>query len=114
MINKLGFFGFLGALGLLGFCNGQSAYFGFFGFCAYFYYFTVVPDEMFRENVRRSASTGFFVLTAAAGVGLCAAVLAQRMDWAGPAFALAFAAAVFTFSLRMAVQEFREAWGTRS
>ncbi len=114
MKNKLGFLGFFGALGLLGAYTGQSGYYGFFGFCAYFYYFTVIPDEMFRENVRRAAAAAFFVLMAVSGIGLGAALVSGCTEWAGAAFALAFAASAGTFSLLMAASELRGAWGARS
>lgn len=111
MVNKLGFLGFLGLLGLLGLLG--PGYYGFFGFCAYFYYFTVVPDELFCENVRRSASAAFFALLGAVAVGVAVVTLSGRREWAAMAFALAFAAAVVTFSLRMAYVELREAWSAR-
>ncbi len=60
MNNKLGYLGFLSLLGLLGF-TGNIGFFGFFGFIAYFRYFKVIPDELFKENIRRAATPGFFV-----------------------------------------------------
>lgn len=60
MKNKLGFLGFLGLLGLLGFFSENKSYFCFFGFLAYFRYFAVIPDELFKENVRKAATPAFF------------------------------------------------------
>ena len=60
MNNKLAYLGFLGLIGLIGF-TGNFYFFGFFGFLAYFRYFKVVPDELFKENVRRAATPSFFV-----------------------------------------------------
>ena len=60
MKNKLGFMGFLGLLGLLGFTVHNQAYFGFFGFLYFLRYFTVTPDELFLENVRKAATPAFF------------------------------------------------------
>lgn len=60
MNNKLAYLGFLGLIGLVGFA-GNFYFFGFFGFLAYFRYFKVVPDELFKENIRRAATPSFFV-----------------------------------------------------
>lgn len=60
MKNKLGFLGFLGLLGLLGFFSDNKAFFCFFGFLAYFRYFAIIPDELFKENVRKAATPAFF------------------------------------------------------
>lgn len=60
MVNKLGYLGFLGLIGLMGF-GGNFYFFGFFGFLVYFRYFRVIPDELFKENVRKAATPSFFV-----------------------------------------------------
>ncbi len=60
MKNKLGFLGFLGLLGLLGFFSENKIFFCFFGFLVYFRYFAVIPDELFKENVRKAATPAFF------------------------------------------------------
>ena len=61
MKNKLGFLGFLGLLGILGFIENNNAYFGFFGFLFYLRYFMVIPDELFRLNIRKAATPAFFI-----------------------------------------------------
>ncbi len=58
--NKLGYLGFLGLIGLLG-LKGNFYFFGFLGFLVYFRYFKVIPDELFKENVRKAATPSFFV-----------------------------------------------------
>lgn len=68
MNNKLGYLGFLGLIGLIGLA-GNYYFFGFFGFFVYFRYFKVVPDELFKENVRKAATPSFFV-----SVTVCALV----------------------------------------
>lgn len=60
MNNKLAYLGFLGLIGLIGFA-GNYYFFGFFGFLVYFRYFKVIPDELFKENVRRAATPSFFI-----------------------------------------------------
>jgi len=58
--NKLAYLGFLGLIGLIG-LNGNFYFFGFFGFLVYFTYFKVIPDELFKENVRKAATPSFFI-----------------------------------------------------
>lgn len=60
MKNILGYLGFLGLLGVLGFITDSKAYFGFFGFLGYFRYFAVIPDELFKANVKNAATPAFF------------------------------------------------------
>lgn len=101
--NKLGYFGFLGLLGLIG-LSGNHSFFGFFGFFAYLRYFTVIPDELFRENVRKAATPSFFTgITVAA---LAATVISFMKNASIPAenilalsLALSFALPVFVFTV---------------
>lgn len=73
MKNPLGLMGFLGFLGILSFISQHWPYLFFFSFFIFFRYFWVIPDELFRENVKKSATPAFFtsfvlyVLTVASG-----------------------------------------------
>lgn len=58
--NKLGYLGFLSFIGLLG-LTGNYYFLGFFCFLVYFKYFKVIPDELFKENVRKAATPSFFI-----------------------------------------------------
>lgn len=58
--NRLGYLGFLSLIGLLGF-TGNYYFFGFLGFIVYFKYFKVIPDELFKDNIRKAATPSFFV-----------------------------------------------------
>lgn len=60
MKNPLGYLGFLGFLGVLSLIYHHWAYLWFFAFFQFFAYFWVIPDELFRENVKRSATPAFF------------------------------------------------------
>lgn len=60
MNNKLGYLGFLSLIGLVG-LTGNYYFFSFFAFLVYFRYFKVIPDELFKENVRKAATPSFFV-----------------------------------------------------
>lgn len=61
MKNKLGFLGFLGLLGILGFITHNNTYFWFFALIYYFKYFWIIPDELFKHNIRKAATPAFFV-----------------------------------------------------
>lgn len=58
--NKLGLLGFLGLLGLLGFFTGNSSFYGFFSFFCFFIFSSVLPDELFKNNVKKAAKNAFF------------------------------------------------------
>jgi hypothetical protein len=60
MKNKLGLLGFLGLLGIVGFFTPNKIYFAFFAFLYFGRYFFVIPDELFKENVKRAATPAFF------------------------------------------------------
>ena len=64
-INKLGFVGCLSCVSILGAVSGHMYYWAFMGFAPYFYYFSVTPDEMFVEHVRKAATLAFFTSLAA-------------------------------------------------
>ncbi len=56
MNNKLRYVGFLGLLGIA----HNYVYFALFSFLYYLRYFWVIPDELFKENIRRAAAPSFF------------------------------------------------------
>lgn len=60
MKNKLGYLGLLSILGFVGF-RGNHYFFGFFGFAVYFRYFKIIPDELFKDNIRKAATPSFFI-----------------------------------------------------
>lgn len=61
MKNMFGCFGLLGLLGIIGIITDNRAFLGFFGFLVYFRYFNVIPDELFRDNVKKAATPAFFI-----------------------------------------------------
>ncbi|MFC2090212.1 DUF3796 domain-containing protein [Bacteroidota bacterium] len=62
-INTLGFLGILGFLVLLWPLTGQWMFIFSIGYFGYVYFFWVIPDELFKESVRLSATTAFFLMT---------------------------------------------------
>ncbi|MCF8226317.1 MAG: DUF3796 domain-containing protein [Bacteroidales bacterium] len=59
--NRLGLLGFLGFLFLLWPVTGEWGFIFTVGYFTFFKYWRIIPDECFRDNVKSSASTGFFV-----------------------------------------------------
>lgn len=63
MKNKLAYLGFLGLLGFGGLIIQNTTLFSFFPFFIFFSYANVIPDELFWDNVKKSALHAFIVQT---------------------------------------------------
>ena len=61
MKNKLGYLGYLGFIGILGMWMGSFAHSAFLVFFFFFTYAKVIPDELFKENIKKSALKAFIV-----------------------------------------------------
>ena len=59
--NKLGYLGYLGFIGVLGLWMGSFAHIAFLIFFFFFTYSNVIPDELFKENIKKSALNAFKV-----------------------------------------------------
>jgi hypothetical protein len=101
MKNRLGYLSLLALLGFLGIFTQERGYLGFFGFLYYIRYFTVIPDELFLENVRKAATPAFFTWIAASSVAIALKVLlnSPALAIAGMGLSMALAIAVFTIIL---------------
>lgn len=108
MKNKLGFLGFLGLLGFLGFFTENKTYIFFFTFLIYFRYFKVIPDELFKENVRRAATPAFFTGVAIFVItsGLTAFSISTLYYVTG--LVIGFAVSFMVFTIIMASLEIKE------
>jgi hypothetical protein len=108
MKNPLGYLGFLGLLGSLCFLERHWAYAFFFCLFLFFRFFWVIPDELFRENVRRSATPAYFT-----GFVLYLATSASRAVSNDDALfqallVVSFAASFLVFFLRLAFFSYSE------
>ena len=114
MKNKLGYVGFLGLLGVLGFFTDNRSYLAFFGFLYFFRYFGVIPDELFKENVRRAASPSFFISMAiyAVTVALTAFHAGTMIFVAG--LVAGFVIPICVFIVLLVVFEYRESGNAKS
>lgn len=118
MNNKLGYLGLLSLIGLLG-ITGNYYFFGFFGFIAYFRYYKVIPDELFKENVRKAATPSFFVSITVTALTSAYIALLKNATVQDVATSLAigltinFALPIFVFTVILVYLEIREEAGGR-
>jgi len=70
MKNKLAYIGFLGFIGVGGIFLEGGTLFSFFAFFSFFSFANVIPDELFWENVKRSALRAFFAQLAVSSTAL--------------------------------------------
>ena len=114
MKNKLGYLGFLGLFGLVGFFAHNYVYFALFAFLYYLRYFLVIPDELFKENVRKAASPAFF--TSMVIYTLTVALTAFRVSTLIFVIGLVsgFVIPLILFPLLLVVFELKESWSKRS
>jgi len=61
MKNKLGYLGFLGFIGVLGIWWRSFTHSTFLIFFFFFTYSKIIPDELFKENIKKSALKAFIV-----------------------------------------------------
>lgn len=61
MKNKLAYLGFLGFVGLLGLYWGSFTHTAFLVFFFFFSYSRIIPDELFKENIRKAGLLAFVV-----------------------------------------------------
>ncbi|MBU3182934.1 DUF3796 domain-containing protein [Clostridium psychrophilum] len=59
MKNKMGYLRCIGFIGILGLCMGNFAISTFLVFFFFFTYAEVVPDELFKENIKKAALNAF-------------------------------------------------------
>ncbi|WP_342759013.1 DUF3796 domain-containing protein [Kineothrix sedimenti] len=107
--NKLGFLSILALLGFLGFTVHRPLL-GFFGFAYYLRYFFVTPDEMFRHNVRKAASIGFFSGVWATGLSIAVYLLFPPFLSSNMVLASCYVVSVFCFTIALLVLEMKEQW----
>lgn len=87
----------------------------YLGFLYYIRYFTVIPDELFQQNLQKAATTAFLIEVVALVPLLFGCFLFYPLERALPvAFALSFAVAVIVFSILLTVLEWREQEGAKN
>lgn len=107
-INKLGFLSLLSFLGILGIITDNKQLLGFFGFSVYFRYFFITPDELFIENVQKSASFGFFSGIAATTISISLHLIWPSIITSQIALVSCFVVSILCFSIILVILEFKE------
>ena len=111
-INYLGLLSLLSLIAILGWKTGNTGLYGFFGFAYYIRYFWVIPDELFQQNVRKSATFAFFaeMISLVPFMFICATL--YDISSAIPmASGLSFATAILMFTVVLMIQEWKERKG---
>lgn len=111
-VNYLGFLSLVALLAPMGHLTGEIGFYGFLGFLYYVRYFTVLPDEFFRENVRRAAMAAWLSeMVLLAPLTYLSFFFSDAARALPMGFGLSFAAAIFVFTIALMVYEYREARG---
>lgn len=111
-INCLGFLSLLALLAVLGWKTENTGLYGFFGFAYFIRYFWVIPDELFYQNVQKACTFALLseLILLVPFMFIC--TMLHNAKAAVPvAFGLSFAAAIFSFSIVLAVLEWKERKG---
>jgi hypothetical protein len=113
MKNKLGYFGFIGFAGVLGFLTHNPGFYGFFGFFGYFAFFKVIPDELFKLNVQKAATTAFFIGIVITVITLVCSAFTRNTSIVIAGFAIDFAVSIFVFSIIFIYLNYNESKGNK-
>ncbi len=108
MKNKLGFLGVFGFLGVLGIITDDKLFLSFFAFFVFIRYFFVIPDELFRLNVRRSAAPAFFTGIAIQAAAIAINAVTMDDSYLIVGLSLGFSVPLFLFILLLVILELKE------
>lgn len=62
MKNKYGLLGLVSILGIWGLYENEPTFLSFLAFIPFFQYLFVIPDESFKENMKKASSWAFFTI----------------------------------------------------
>lgn len=110
-LNKLAFMSLLALLGFLGINEQHGPMLGFFGFASYIRYFFVNPDELFRQNVRKAASIGFFSGVSITSLALAVHIIFPEFLTGSIVLVSSFVVSVVCFTIALLVFEIKEQQG---
>lgn len=111
-INYLGFLSLLSLIAVLGWKTGNTGLYGFLGFAYYLRYFFVIPDELFQQNVQKSATFAFLseMIFLVPSMFVCSS-LYHISDAVPMAFGLSFAVSILSFTCVLFSLEWKEQRG---
>ncbi len=110
-LNKLGFLSLIGLLGIFGIVTENKGFLGFFGYLYYIRYFTVIPDELFTDNLRKAGCNGFFTGIGVSTIFLAVCLMVKKSGMFQLAFLSGFVVSMFAFSIALVYYEYKEQRG---
>ena len=108
MKNKLGFLGLLGLLGIFGIITEYREFLGFFGFLVYFRYFNVIPDELFKDNVRKAVVPSFFIGIVIMSLAITLTLITKQKSILFLSVPINFIVSIVIFTILLTMYEFKE------
>ncbi|MCC0638045.1 MULTISPECIES: DUF3796 domain-containing protein [unclassified Clostridioides] len=110
-LNKLGFLGFLGFLGLAGIYAGEIRTISFCAFFVFFRYFNIMPDELFRENLRKAAVPAFFFTLSSLSVAMVLSIISDNISTIENGLGISFSISMISFVAVFAYLQYKEGKG---
>ncbi len=111
--NKLGLLSLLALIGVLGLIVDRPLS-GLFSFAYYIRYFFIIPDEMFIQNVRSSASIGFFSGMTVLGIAVTLHTLFPALFTGSIVLASYIVTSVVSFTFALLIFELKEQRGVNA
>lgn len=81
---------------------------GFFGFFVYFKYFTVIPDELFKDNVKKAATPAFFISVMITAIAIVLTALFKNNLVLSLGLLIGFIVSMIVFTILLMTYEFIE------
>lgn len=107
-LNKFGFLSMIGLLGIFGIVTENRGFLGFFGYVHFIRYFTVIPDELFKDNIRNAGCNGFFAGIGVSTIFLAICLIIKKSALFQLAFLSGFIVSMFVFSITLVYYEYKE------
>jgi hypothetical protein len=111
MKNPLGYLGFLGLLGILSFISHNWNFLWFFCFFIFFRFSRIIPDELFRENIKKSATPAFFTGMVIDIITAATRAFPISMNIYVLGLVIGFASSILVFTVLFAIYSYRESRG---
>ena len=106
--NYYGFVGLLGLMGFIGVFTKNREWLFFFVWLLECRYFNIIPDEMFKQNLFKSAGIAFFITCPTMLIFIGIANFTNNADLLRTGLTVSFAVAVFFFVVMKQFYEDKE------
>lgn len=108
MKNKFGYFGLIGFIGILGLVTDNHYLLAFFSFFVFFRYFFVIPDELFKLNIQRAATSAFFTGITIQIITIAISAFTKSSSYLITGYSLSFSISIALFIFILVIAEFKE------